>query len=253
MKGRIYLKKARRKKSKFLLFVYILVFAFIISFILVFIMGRKLETVITGYATKETERIAMTILNDTIRKENFVSASELYEIVRDSEGNIQLINFNSEKVNDILITINERATERLLALEHGDTSDLSLSGGLKGVDLTYLEDGVVCDIPLGVVLNNALLVNLTASIPMRFSFIGTVSSNLDTKVTSYGINNALVEINIDVTIMEQITLPHSTKKVPVTLSVNLVTELIQGDIPNYYLGSLNGKSASLSTPIEETS
>ena len=88
---------------------------------------------------------------------------------------------------------------------------------------------------------------------MRFSFIGTVSSNLDTKVTSYGINNALVEINIDVTIMEQITLPHSTKKVPVTLSVNLVTELIQGDIPNYYLGSLNGKSASLSTPIEETS
>ena len=32
-------------------------------------------------------------------------------------------------------------------------------------------------------------------------------------------------------------MPHSTESIPITTKVNLTTQIIQGDIPNYYNGS----------------
>ena len=68
--------------------------------------------------------------------------------------------------------------------------------------------------------------------------VGSVKSNLDVKVTSYGLNNALVELSIIAEITEQITLPHTSKEVKVSSSIPIVTELIQGKIPYYYQGGL---------------
>ena len=206
---------------------------------------------IVRYATSETQRIATTILNETVRSEDLLPEEDLFTITKDKEGYIQLITFNTKASHQVLTKINEKAMERLIALENGDTTDLKLSNALKGTRLTYLKDGVVCDIPLGVLIGNPLFVNVSASIPMRFSFIGTVTSNLKTKVTPYGINNALVEISAEVTITEQITMPHRTERIPVTEEVSLLIEMIQGQVPSYYYDSLNRYSQSLSLPIAE--
>ena len=140
--------------------------------------------------------------------------------------------------------------KRLSAIEKGDTTDLELSDSLKGTRLTFLEDGVVCDIPIGSLFHNGLIVNLTASIPIRFSFVGTVSSNIVTDVKEYGFNNALIEVGIEVTIKEKITMPHSTKSIPITAKVNLTTQIIQGNIPDYYNGSFTTTSPTFATIIE---
>ena len=73
---------------------------------------------------------------------------------------------------------------------------------------------------------------------------------MKTKVTPYGINNALVEIAAEVTITEQITMPHTTKKIPLTSEVTLVIELIQGKVPSFYQGSIDKNSNSLSLPLD---
>ena len=237
------------KKKVYVLFC-ILILSFFTALYLTSLAGKGLEQVIINYATVETERIANVILNDvTIIDEDFLD-EDLFEISRDNEGNIELINFDTKTTNKLLKEINDNAMKRLSAIEKGNTKDLELSDSLKGTRLTFLDDGVVCDIPIGSLFHNGLIVNLTASIPIRFSFVGTVSSNIVTDVKEYGFNNALIEVGIEVTIKEKITMPHSTKSIPIKAKVNLTTQIIQGNIPNYYNGSFTTTSPTFATTIE---
>lgn len=212
--------------------------------------GKRLEKIIISYSTKEVERIANVVLNDVVSLDDDIFDKEFYNIIKDNEGNISLIDFDSKITNNILKEINDKALERLTELEKGNSKYLELSDSLKGTRLTYLDNGIVCDIPLGVLLNNSLLVNFTTSIPIKFSFIGTVTSNMFTNVKEYGFNNALIEVGIEVTIKEKITMPHSTKSIPITAKVNLTTQIIQGNIPDYYNGSFTTTSPTFATTIE---
>lgn len=237
------------KKKVYVLFC-ILILSFFTALYLTSLAGKGLEKVIINYATVETERIANVILNDvTFIDEDFLD-EDLFEISRDNEGNIELINFDTKTTNKLLKEINDNAMKRLSAIEKGNTKDLELSDSLKGTRLTFLDDGVVCDIPIGSLFHNGLIVNLTASIPIRFSFVGTVSSNIVTDVKEYGFNNALIEVGIEVTIKEKITMPHSTKSIPIKATVNLTTQIIQGNIPDYYNGSFTTTSPTFATTIE---
>ena len=233
------------KRSTLLLII--LVISFITSIIMILLTGKRLEKIIISYSTKEVERIANVILNDVITLDDDIFDKDFYNIIRDSEGNISLIDFDTKITNDILKEINDKALNILTELEKWNSKYLELSDSLKGIRLTYLDNGIVCDIPLGVLLNNSLLVNFTTSIPIKFSFIGTVTSNMFTNVKEYGFNNALIEIGVEVTIKEQITMPHSTKNIPVTTKINLATQVIQGQVPLYYNGSFTTSSHTFST------
>ena len=152
--------------------------------------------------------------------------------------------------NNLLKDINDKAMKRLNAIEKGDTTDIELSDSLKGTRLTFLDNGVVCDIPIGSLFSNGLIVNLTTSIPIRFSFIGTVSSNIVTEVKEYGFNNALIEVGVEVTIKEKVTMPHSTESIPITTMINLTTQIIQGGVPNYYNDTFTTFSEVFETKIK---
>ncbi len=237
-------------KKKIYIFISLLILSFFTALYLTSLAGKGLEQVIVKYATSETERIANVILNDVVNIDDDYFNEDLFEISRDNDGNIELINFDTKVTNRLLKDINDKAMKRLSAIEKGDTTDIELSDSLKGTRLTFLDDGVVCDIPIGSLFHNGLIVNLTTSIPIRFSFIGTVSSNIVTDVKEYGFNNALIEVGIEVTIKEKITMPHSTESIPITTKVNLTTQLIQGSVPNYYNGAFSASSQVFATKIK---
>ena len=65
-----------------------------------------MEKSITDYATIEVKRVATTILNDVIRNYNF--RKKIYtEIVKNDIKEIELIDYNSKKVNNILNKVNK--------------------------------------------------------------------------------------------------------------------------------------------------
>lgn len=233
--------------KKIYIFLSLLILSFFWALYLTFLVGKNLEKVIINYATTETERIASVILNDVVELDDDILNSNLFEISRNSKGDIELINFDTKVTNNLLKKINKKALKRLSDIERGKSNDLEISDSLKGTKLTYLQDGIVCDIPLGVLFPNALIVNLTTSIPIRFSFIGTVSSNLVTNVKEYGFNSALIEVSIEVTIKEKVTMPHSTESIPITTPINLVTQIVQGSVPEYYNGDFSTTSPTFAT------
>ena len=111
-------------------------------------------------------------------------------------------------------------------------------------------ESMVLRYPIGLASSNILLNNLGYRIPLKLILNSNVLTGIKTKVTNYGINNALVEINIVLELKEQVILPFISNKIDINTSIPVAIKLIQGSVPNYYLSGINGNSASLTLPVE---
>lgn len=80
------------------------------------------------------------------------------------------------------------------------------------------------------------------------SLIGSITSYVNTKVTSYGINNALVEVNVILNLTEQVILPFAVDELNIETSIPVAMKLIEGSVPNYYLNGLDRNSTSIALP-----
>ena len=90
----------------------------------------------------------------------------------------------------------------------------------------------------GVVFDNIILANIGPKIPVKLNMIGDILTNINTKVTDYGINNAVVEIIVDVEVYEQVILPFTTKRITINTDIPIAVKLIQGEIPSYFFSNL---------------
>ena len=117
-----------------------------------------------------------------------------------------------------------------------------MSSSLSGINYQFIDSGIVCEVPLGALTGNGFVANLGPVIPLRMSFLGQVSSHLKTKVTSYGINNLLLEVYVEVEIKGKISLPKSSDIVAIKVEAPLSIKVISGVVPNYYGGIIDKNS-----------
>ena len=64
--------------------------------------------------------------------------------------------------------------------------------------------------------------------------MNSVFTNVQTRITDYGINNAMLEIYLHVTISYEVVLPVTTKEEEKSYEFLLDTQLIQGEVPDWY-------------------
>ncbi len=240
--------KPRKKRNKLKIVITSLLIAVLISIILIYLIDRKISPIILGYAETEVKRFSTILINQAIDDEVIENIDDsVFEINKNSSDEIQTVDFNTKKVNQVLELVNKKINTNLKKLEAGKIKDLDFVDTFKGVNFTDLKKGVVCEVPAGIVFSKSLLSNMGPMIPVKLSFIGQVITNLKTKVKNYGINNAYVEVSIHVEVTEKITMPISTKEVPVSLDVPLTVKMIQGKVPTYFAGSSNSNLFSLPT------
>lgn len=233
----------------------IMVVLILLFFALIFLfkyINTKVSPLISGYATLEAKNVVSFVMNKAISKNipSILNMDELFIISKNSNNEINTIDFNPLVVNSVLTQITEVVHSSLKKLEEGKIDDLELPESSYLSNYQRRNKGILFEIPSGVVFDNALLANIGPKIPVRLSFVGDIISNIDTNVTNYGINNALIEINLHLKVTEKVTLPVTMNEVEVELKVPLALKLIQGNIPNYYLNGLNGTSSTLTIPVE---
>ena len=172
---------------------------------------------------------------------------KLFIIIKNEKDEVEMIDYNTKEVNKILSKITQEIQKRLMKLEDGDLNGLKIVDSFK---LKNNKNGVICKVPMGSLRGNTLLVNLGPIIPIRLSFVGQVQSNINTKITSYGINNLVLQINVEAEVEQYITMPIMTKKKTLKIKAPLTIKIIQGTVPNYYLAGIEKNSNSIATPIE---
>ena len=231
MKRKIHLKKRNKfnlkKVPKINIIIILIVTIMIVIFLIFRFINKKVSPVIMNYAELQAGKIATYIIRQAVNEEvtKEINVDELFITTKDDNGNIKTIDFNPLSVNRLLSKITETVNEYLTNLESTEF-----------------------EIPSWVVFKNSRLTNIGPKIPVKLTLIGDIDSDIKTKVTNYGINNALIKVNVYVHVVEQVILPISSKKVDVEMNIPLAVKLIQGQIPEYYL---NGKTdTSLTVPVK---
>ena len=217
--------------------------AVFVSLLLLFLLWNRVNPILVNYFSGEVERVTSNVvdsaINDILTKE--ISES-LFSIIRNDKNEVEMIDYNTKKVNSLLKDINQIIYSRLYDLEEGNIDEFFLSSSLSGINYQFIDSGIVCEVPLGALTGNGFVANLGPVIPLRMSFLGQVSSHLKTKVTSYGINNLLLEVYVEVEIKEKISLPKSSDIVAIKVEAPLSIKVISGVVPNYYGGIIDKNS-----------
>lgn len=241
---RIKLKKRFKIKNSILIIMLLIISIF---FALKFI-NLKVNPVLLDYANMEARKLASIIINDAINKNfNNISVDELFIITKE-DNEIKSLDFNPIIVNQVLTNTTTLIQTNLKYLEQGKIDLLNLNtDALIDYNTDKLRQGIIYEIPSGVVFGNSFLANIGPKIPVRFSLVGDIVSYVNTDVNDYGINNALIEVNIVLELSEQVILPFTTEKIEINTTIPVALKLIQGTVPDYYLNGIN--SPSLAVPI----
>ncbi len=232
---RMRLKKYKNKKNKIvnrILFVAILL---IISIIYAFkIFNEKALPQFISYSEIETKKIVSNIISNTITEEitNNINMDDLFITLKDSNGDIQSIDFNSSEVNKILVKSSKSVEQNLRYLETGNVNKLNLSN----YDYEKFKNGIIYELPSGIIFNNTLLNNILPKIPIKMSLIGNVLAKLTTSVDSYGINNALIKVNINIEAEVKILMPFVSSNTKLNIDVPILMKMMEGNVPSYYFG-----------------
>ena len=241
---RMKLKKEKKKKKKFCLLIIIFIMIITSTFYFIYYYSNKSIPLLLAYAEAETKKLTILVINKAVTKQiNNIEVSEVFDIHYNDDGEIQLIEFNSQNTAKILSIMSSLVELNLRAIEEGKIDMLELpENSLSEYNLELLDKGIILEIPLGIVTNSALLYNLGPKVPVKLSLVGDVSTGFSTEVVEYGINNALLKLMIDIKVDTKIILPIVSDTITIDCSIPIAMKVIQGKIPNYYIDGFTTKS-----------
>ena len=137
------------------------------------------------------------------------------------------------KTNGLLLKISKVLEQNFKYLEEGRIDKLKIE------ELKSNKKGVIYELPSEIIFNNVFLNNLLPKIPVRLNLVGTIFSKLTTDVESYGINNAIFKVNLNVSADIKTVLPFTSKTSSMEASIPIIIKIIEGEVPNYYFGNNN--------------
>ncbi len=251
MRKKIRLKKTIKNIRPINLIIIIFMFIILFLFLIFNFFNKKALPVIMDYANSQVRKFSYLIINRAISKQiaDDLNVEDIFIITKDSNNEIRTIDFDPIIVNKTLNKIVNTIQLNLKYLEEGKLDLIELPDNvLIDYDKEKLSKGIIYEIPSGVIFNNSFLANIGPKIPVKLSLVGDVISNVNTKVTNYGINNALIEVSVYIQIEAKVILPFITDTIMVETDIPVAMKLIQGVVPDYLFGGLSNSSIPLTTP-----
>lgn len=217
--------KSRKKHcltTFFSLNLIIVVSAFICSCILINIFAKRSEKYLLPLAKLKLDKAISFVINHST--DNFDNTNKLYQLdIYNNE--IKMINYNPTEVVKLLDTITFNIENDLRDIENNRSRFPDFS------------QGFFSDIPFGLIFNNVLLANLDPKIKLKFNFLGSIIGEVETEAKPYGINNAILEMRIKVTVTGQIILPFVSEEVTISNVIPISVNIVQGNVPSGYISS----------------
>lgn len=233
---------------------------FICALILsVWVIDKGIEPTLIDIAEKKTSQFAREAINEAVSKRivDDLQVEDLVQIETDNNGEIVSVGWNAVVVNRVLRNTTFRVQNYLKRIERGeitpeDSLDFDIDDDVVIQEDTVEEHWAIVRIPIGQATGNTLLANLGPQVPVHFSVVGDVQSDFRRKITEYGINNAMIELSINIQANVQIVIPFSTSTTVVETDIPVYVGVIPGKVPNFYSsGSDSSSDIDLAVPPEE--
>lgn len=236
----------KKVSQLFTIMFYIFIMGLVLAFLLIRYFSKNIGPMLINYGEAEARRIITLVINNSISKEAFngIDMDRMLDIKKDSNDRIESIDFDTVEVTSMLDTITNLIQDNLNAIEDGDMQKLDIDlRRISDIDYEEIEDGIVYEIPMGSASGSGLINNVGPKIPIRLIMIGDVITNINSDIKEYGINNAMIEVKIDVSVTMLVNMSFVSKEVNIKSSIPVIMKVIQGNVPDYYMGSGSNDSA----------
>ena len=240
-------KKRKRKNIITLIFVSL---GFTVAFS-IYILNARLMPTYLQYAEVQTHKVASYVVSKAInsRTSSVLDVNEIIVDLPTQSTDMITTKFNTEIINQVRAETTTLVKEYLEQAENGDLSHLpNLENVEYDVGKMEAGDGIVFFVPLGQAMNIPIIGNLGPKIPIRFHIIGNVHSNVESKVSEFGINNAIVEVDLLIEVNVQIIIPFASQSASVEQKIPIAIGLVRGTVPHIYSAG-EGAQPSIEVPV----
>ena len=204
--------------------------------------NTKVTPILLSYAESKATKIATLLITQAVN-DNVFHTMDIEDIVitsKDNSGIVKEVDINPIFVNKLLNMITNYVQEYIEKVENGNIDSLGVTETIfSDYDIHKLKEGIIYEIPSGVIFSNSLLSNLGPKIPVRISLVGDVTSDIKTNLTNYGINNAFLEVIVYVEVAMKVLLPFASKNVNASTNIPVVMKMIEGEVPEFYYPRLD--------------
>lgn len=238
----------------------ITVFLFLISVLVsIWIIDVGIKPTVMNIAKDKTKEYATRTINEAVRSTENLNFDTLVNVSYDNNDNVALLGWNAAEVTKTLRDATERAEYFLYGMNQGgempdiDDPDIDpLEFGDRPEDIPK-KDPTIIEIPIGMATGSTILANLGPKIPVHFEIIGSVQTNIVHEVKEFGVNAAMFEIFIPVTVDVQIVIPFSTEVTEITTDVFVDSRVIMGRVPEFYnAGGSSEGGPTISVPRDRS-
>ena len=176
-------------------------------------------------------------LNDYI---DFLVKDEIYKKVIKSNNFI-----TNEEVNYILY-IDKNKSNEIVYLDYDIDKTYKLLN--KYIDSLKKDNSKskILTVPFFIAIDNIIISSLGPKIKFKYEIIDNVKGKIKTKVTDFGVNNALVEMYFELEIGYLVVIPMNKKESVLKTEILISSKIINGKVPTFY-GKNIFKESSVST------
>ncbi len=200
------------------------------------------------FSKEELERVMNYLVTDRLTNDilNKDSLKDILIIKENDKKEILYVDFNLDNAYKILDVVSDTLTNSYKMIEDG-----TIEVGYLDKSLSHKTNSMILNIPIGSLFKGGYFYNVGPKIPVKINFIGTVLTNLETKITNYGFNNALVEVFVYIKFTNNIMMPFKDKKLTLEYKNVIASMMIEGEVPSFYNGVIEKDSAIIEKKIEE--
>ena len=197
----------------------LLLIILIISGIFVNVADNYYSDRINAYVEKQADNLASNSIKDIVQK-SVINNLDMNDIL--------IIKYKEQKIESVII--NTKMVNTIMG-ESSELVDELLNEKYLNQELGYLE------LPMGMLFSKTVLSNRGPKIKIKMKPIGSYSTDVETKVNSFGINNSQIEVWLNIIIDVEVLIPLNIKNIKTITKIFLVSQVIQGTVPNYYYGN----------------
>ncbi len=235
--NRLRVRKKRRINKIFLLLIVLIVSIFF-SILLILKVENVIEDKMMSFCETQINKLSKSIVLEAVNRctDEDINIDSLLIVEKNSDEQIESISLNTNKVNYLLKLINNRIVSIFNDIEKSNIKDLNV---MTNNSIKINENGLVFEIPIGVITGSTFLSNIGPKIPIRIVFSEDLESEVKTEIENYGINNVLFKTYVEIKVSEQVLLPVGTRTITTINKIPIIVKMIQGDIPNYYFDKMS--------------
>lgn len=215
--------------KKWLVLIVVVISLIIGSSVMIYI---QLIPHIKDYGRMEVQRFQQLVISHSYLTQES-QYQDLVIIERNQQGEIELIDFD-------LIKVNQLASQIVKDIEN--TFSLIEEGTYQAIDESYYQrrmekisqDGIISQISIASLLHLPLLNKVLPHISLRFKNVSSVGSSIVKSIENYGVNHVMVELGIEVTINMTMIYPFFEQYQSHRIRIPILLEIFQGQVPIVY-------------------